>query len=285
MNKNIPIILAHGIAPFDAAWHPLLQFIQRHAPDRLKLDRWLDRFNYFRDIASTLEAEGFTVYSPRVPFAGTLKERSQVLSDNIWKIAHQHVEQVHIIGHSMGGLDARCAVASVANIAECVAMITTISTPHVGTSYADWGTQPGLKVIADDVLPLLHVRGLRDLTTAACREFNRLALQSEVHSEIRYRVYGGSEDRGRVFSLLRNSWDIIQKAEGANDGLVSLKSQLWQSELRDERFPAVKKIEQVTIPFPIDHLNACGWWDKNEPEKRDQYEQRVKNLYLEMANA
>jgi triacylglycerol esterase/lipase EstA (alpha/beta hydrolase family) len=46
-------------------------------------------------------------------------------------------DSLHIIGHSMGGLDARLVIAENPAIAARISCVTTIGTPHHGTTSAD----------------------------------------------------------------------------------------------------------------------------------------------------
>lgn len=46
-------------------------------------------------------------------------------------------QQVNIIAHSKGGLDARAAIAH-CGMASCVATLTTINTPHRGCVFAEY---------------------------------------------------------------------------------------------------------------------------------------------------
>jgi triacylglycerol esterase/lipase EstA (alpha/beta hydrolase family) len=42
---------------------------------------------------------------------------------------------VHIIAHSMGGLDARHLIVDIVTMADKVGTLATIGTPHLGTSF------------------------------------------------------------------------------------------------------------------------------------------------------
>ena len=68
------------------------------------------------------------------PIAG-IERRSRVLGRRIQEAFGG--EPVHLIGHSMGGLDARALLASEGN-AGLVLSLTTIGTPHLGSALADY---------------------------------------------------------------------------------------------------------------------------------------------------
>src|SRR6185369_6230360 len=80
--------------------------------------------------------------------------------------------KVNILAHSMGGLDARFAIARL-GLADRVASLTTVATPHRGTALADLGK--GLvggrlgHALGRLGVPL---DGLNDLTTVRTGDFN-----------------------------------------------------------------------------------------------------------------
>ncbi len=83
-------------------------------------------------------------------------------------------------------------------------------------------------------------------------------------------------------------------AEGDNDGLVSVKSQQWDTELIASGGTR-KRIEQHPFPIPADHLNEVGWWDPQETnpillllrggKQVEEYESKIRDIYLQMANS
>lgn len=79
---------------------------------------------------------------------------------------------VHVVGHSLGGLDARYAIAKL-GMEERVLSLTTIGTPHRGTSFADWAVRR-FSHVAVPILRLLKLpfQAFFDLMTDSCRQFN-----------------------------------------------------------------------------------------------------------------
>jgi pimeloyl-ACP methyl ester carboxylesterase len=113
---SLPIVLAHGYLGFGA----------------------LGPLNYFNNVASILQAAGATqVFAPDVAPKGTLQVRSAQLARAI----HDHFgdQKVHVIAHSMGGLDARSLIAGDATN---IASLTTLGTPFRGTLAADVAVDP-----------------------------------------------------------------------------------------------------------------------------------------------
>jgi triacylglycerol lipase len=261
-----PIILAHGICPFDRILRPLAP--PDNAPD--------DARHYFRKIRSTLMDHGFSVFHSRVAWAGTLERRASELKANLLRISEGFSKwpRVHIFGHSMGGLDARWMLYRF-RMEERVASLTTIGTPHHGTAYADWGLRR-----FDGILQALNylgltLEGLRDLTRAACRSRNALMQDFEDHCGVRYQTVVGAQSIERIFAPMRFSYRIIQKEEGENDGLVPLGSAEWKEGRVIERMDA-------------DHLNQIGWWDPAEGRagfRRETFEAGIRETYVRIAEA
>lgn len=288
-DKRYPVVLAHGIARFDI-------FRERRArANRAPEGECLDGRHYFKGIKSRLEAEGFEVHHTSVDFAGPVGLRSRELSEQINRVLEgRGGDKVHIIAHSMGGLDARRMIVEVEGMAEKVASLTTVGTPHLGTTFADFGVSLSGKLIIDGLRPVINLEGFRDLTTRACDDFNRRARDREANNPVVYRTCASAEERDRVFLPLQPSWFIINRNEGDNDGLVSLKSQRWTRELVGNNGRR-KKVEQLSFPVPADHLNEVGWWDHQEmqtlsdvfhaKERREEYEGKVRDFYVQLARS
>ena len=114
-----PIVLVHGLFGFDrlgVAGTTLANYFPRHP--------------------RMLEAAGNRVLVPclsRRAASPTGPSSSRTFSSQ-----HSPGEPVHLIAHSMGGLDARYMI-SCLDMADHVLTLTTLGTPHRGTSFADWG--------------------------------------------------------------------------------------------------------------------------------------------------
>ncbi len=284
---NYPIVLAHGIAPFDKIYRPFLKWLPKvwsHDPDK---------YHYFKGIASHLSRHGFTVFAPRVDFAGSVSQRANELAHKVRKFLEETgFSKVHVIAHSMGGLDARHMIVD-EDMQDTVATLTTIGTPHLGTSFADQGLELTGGLI-DYVRKMdLDLRGFKDLQTDVAIAFNQRAQKAEAGSPVHYVVYASKQDKNRVFSLLQPSWEIIHETEGENDGLTSVASQSWVPTLIGD--DGRKAIHQKEFPIEADHLNELGWWDPDElhgirwwwffnlKKKIQAFEDQVKAAYLKMA--
>lgn len=119
-----------------------------HGFDASTTNRWS-----FYKVADKLRADGHLVHSAQVsPYKGVPDRAAQLAVHVDAALAECRAKvgcdasKVHIIAHSMGGLDSRWLISKL-GYADRVASLTTISTPHRGSNIAD----VLLKVIPDDV--------------------------------------------------------------------------------------------------------------------------------------
>ncbi|MBX7173381.1 MAG: hypothetical protein K1X72_20600 [Pyrinomonadaceae bacterium] len=285
-----PIILAHGIARFDILREKVAQELNI-SPNSLD-----DQLQYFRNIRTFLELNGFTnIKNTNVQFANSVTVRAETLTNKVNDFLIQTgAEKVHIIAHSMGGLDARWMIVKM-GMAEKVASLTTIGTPHLGTVLADriFGIGGNFLLNSLENLFGIELDGFKDLTTEACNKFNDELRDAEVKNSVVYQTYASYEHINKMFLPLVLSWAIIRVFEETNDGLVPFSSQKWTDKLIASD-GADKTIKQKEFPIPADHLNQVGWWDSQEAvnsfiggswlEQRDDFEAKIKAVYLEIAN-
>jgi triacylglycerol lipase len=288
--NDYPVVLAHGIARFDFL---LAHLLRNLALVGLPLEPAADGLHYFKGIGRHLRRHGFDVAHTNVSFAAGVETRAADLRREITTLLQvRGKRKVHIIAHSMGGLDARHMLVKL-DMADKVASLTTVGTPHLGTSFADWGLEHQGHEVIRLLRDVIDLGGFSDLATDACRRFNEEAEASEAANEVFYQTYGSSEDRGLIVVPLQASWDIIQQAEGANDGLVSRQSQRWTVRLHGSN-GSTKTVPQHDFPLSADHLNEVGWWDFNQLRQVNlfqtplfaaiqQYEASIQDVYREMA--
>lgn len=299
--RTYPIALAHGIARFDFltdAFNLKSRNLFGDVFDKILVHLAnsgvsvvQDGLHYFRGIQTFLKADGFDARHTRVGFATGLASRAEDLRGQVNQILQEtKSDKVHIIAHSMGGLDARAMIARL-DMAGKVASLTTIGTPHLGTSFADWKLKNGGNALIELVGKAIDLKGFTDLTRDACRKFNDSVREAEAANGVFYQTYAASEGREAVLVFLQLAWDIIKKEEGDNDGLVSLTSQAWQAELAGADGKR-KQIVQKKFPVPADHLNEVGWWDLNELHgartllslgARERYETSIREVYRDIA--
>jgi triacylglycerol lipase len=125
----------------------------------------------------------------------------------------------------MGGLDARFMISKL-GMDRRVVSLTTLGTPHRGTSFADWGISR-LRFLVQPVLDLFGIppKAFYDLTRASCRAFNE---QVPDAAGVRYFSVAASHD-GAAYPEWSIPYSIVFKEEGLNDGVVSVESAKYGS--------------------------------------------------------
>lgn len=202
--KN-PIVLVHGLLGFNAL---------RVGPVEL--------VNYFPGIAEALTAAGNRVASAQLSPTGGVAKRA---ADLRAFLTHELPgERVHIIAHSMGGLDARYMI-SCLDMDEAVLSLTTLGTPHRGSPFADWGVRR-LERLVRPVFDYFDVpaQAFYDLTTDGCRAFNERVCDVP---GVRYFSVAGRATGAWVGPEWRLTHAVVGAAEGENDGIVSVASAQW----------------------------------------------------------
>ncbi|KAJ2159612.1 hypothetical protein GGF46_002896 [Coemansia sp. RSA 552] len=116
-----PVVLCHGLYGFDVKGPENLPILQVH---------------YWRGIREALEGVGAKVVVAKVPGTGGIRERAQQL-DSLLE-SRLESSKVNILGHSMGGLDARYLITHINPKRYSVASLTTVCTPHRGSPFMDW---------------------------------------------------------------------------------------------------------------------------------------------------
>lgn len=189
--------------------------------------------NYFRELKEHLGDRHAALF-PVVPPLATSEERARVLAD---AIQQQYPEgAVHIIAHSMGGLDSRTLIARNLHGLSApgrIASLTTLSTPHRGSPVADLlaGPRPDgpRRLVYDGISQALGLLGiptgaLANLTTESA---SRVPDAAQTHPHIRYRSYFASGRPGLLptcFALAPTHHYVHSVTGQANDGVVALDS-------------------------------------------------------------
>ncbi|MEO8552320.1 MAG: alpha/beta fold hydrolase [Kofleriaceae bacterium] len=218
----LPVILVHGLFGFDRMGIPGA------------------RLDYFRGIAKHLETLGCHAHAVRLPRAASVPERARELCDAIVALG---LDRVDLIAHSMGGLDARYALAHF-GLASRVRSLVTVGTPHRGTPVADLAADGALGVARRAIAALgISLTAIDWLTTSALERFNRDVPDVE---GVRYAcVVGGIREAKTPIPLaVQPIHAYLRRVSGANDGLVPMSSQYWGETLAE---------------IEADHFAQVGW--------------------------
>lgn len=218
----LPVVLVHGLFGFDRIGIPGA------------------RVHYFRGIVRHLESLGCHAHAVRLPRMASVPERAKMLVEKINALPH---DKVDIIAHSLGGLDARYALAKL-GLGSKVRALVTIGTPHRGTPLADLATGGALGLARKAISKLgIGVDALDWLSTSALEKFN--AEITDV-AGVRYAcVVGGIREKGTPLALaIVPAHAYLRRVAGANDGLVPISSQYWGETLAE---------------IECDHFAQVGW--------------------------
>lgn len=197
--------------------------------------QYLLGIEYFRGLqAHVAEGGVHAALFPEVPPTGTCEDRARVLADAILQAYPDGA--VHIIAHSMGGLDSRTLIArNLHGLSDPgrIASLTTVSTPHRGSPVADLlaGPRPnGPRRLLYDAIG--HAIGLLGVDTGALanlttQEASKVPDAAQTHPHIRYRSHFASGRPGPLptcFALAPTHHYIYAVTGQANDGVVALNS-------------------------------------------------------------
>lgn len=238
------IVLAHGVLGFG---NPL----------------GLPGINYFNGVEAYLKHLGHAVLVPQVDPVGTIEHRGDKLAAEIQHGFAPGVE-VHIIAHSMGGLDARHAITNVFRGARPVKTLITIGTPHLGSPFADAIVErkgPIFELIPQFVLAEVERIGpaLAQLTTGFCREFD--ASTHDVEGVRYIQVAGNAALGGDESFLFKLAAKIASPTGEINDGVVGRRSALRLRDHSDASAAVTQhSVEHTNLPdWAGDHAYEVGW--------------------------
>lgn len=204
--------------------------------------------DYFNGVKRHLEARSDVerVFAPSVAAVGSIETRAAELARRIAEVPGP----VHIIAHSMGGLDARQAIARHPAETARVLSLTTIGTPHRGSEVADaivLERGPLAGRIPPLFVPWLEslAPALRDLTTERGAHFDDAT--EDRPEGLTYREIAGDASRASHESLLFQLAETFGEITGKkNDGMVTFES-------------AKRKRHDLFDTWPFDHAGEVGW--------------------------
>ncbi|TFY78332.1 hypothetical protein EWM64_g5680 [Hericium alpestre] len=202
---------------------------------------------HWRGIKEVLEAIGAEVLITRVPATSSPVDRAKVLEKKVEEVYAGR--KVHLIGHSMGGLDCRYMTTNLHSHTFSVLSVTTIATPHRGSVFADHFLDAVGRTRLPQVLSLLDLlpngggdgKAFESLTVENMRKFNEETPNLE---GVRYFSWGAVYNPGLI-DTWKYPHSVVLEKEGPNDGLVSVQSAKWGTYLGT--------LESVN------HLDLVGW--------------------------
>lgn len=208
-----PLLLIHGTGFRDRKW-----------------------FNYWGRIPSSLSACGCHFYYGNQDSWATIENNAATLAERIREVLTETgAEKVNVIAHSKGGMEARYIISSL-GMSDCIASLTTVSTPHHGSKTMDFIC--GLPVflfraaaffanlwfrILGDSKPDFHYV-CKEFTTGYAEEFNRNNADA---AGVYYQSYAGVMRNSFSDAMMFIPHFVVSRVEGENDGLVTPFSAKW----------------------------------------------------------
>jgi triacylglycerol lipase len=193
-------------------------------------------YNYWGRIPAALAARGARIYYGKQDAWGSVDGNAATVKRSIEEIRERdRVEKVNVIAHSKGGLEVRYMISRL-GMADRVASLTTISTPHHGTKSIDIFYDAPVflyKAVAFFVNFASRLQGdsspdfykaSRQMSSRECAVFNA---DNRDAPGILYQSYAGKM-KNPFSDLIYFFLHIFIKAiEGDSDGLVPVSSARW----------------------------------------------------------
>lgn len=190
----------------------------------------------FRVIADFLQAQGLTVYVTNQDGVGTIADNAAQLKAEITDILQkENCEKVNLIAHSKGGLDARCMISQL-DMAQQVASLTTLSTPHHGSRLSAallkmpaWMAKSiaffidtFFRIFRDEKPNVLALA--EELTVTSMEQFNKDVPNAPT---VYYQSYSSTSPRKKAF-IRFIPYELSRYCEQDDtDGMVSVSSSQW----------------------------------------------------------
>lgn len=191
--------------------------------------------------AMHLRSRGVRAVAPNVSPYDTVRARTRTWEARLQRVLDETgADRLTMIAHSMGGLDARYLISQM-GWHDVVDVLVTVATPHRGSPVAslildqpetvqDWVTDManwlGTHVLEDGSANMRQA--LYELTPAYIEDtFNP---KVDDHPDVTYWSYGCQAGEGTsipVSPLFRYFNKYLFEREGANDGIVSVRSARW----------------------------------------------------------
>ena len=233
-----PIVFVHGVAYRDDV--PIIK--------------------YWSKIPKVIEKNGGKAFlSNQNAFNSHVENALQIRERIVEILEITKSEKVNIIAHSKGGIESRYMITKL-GMADKVASLTTIATPHRGSSLADTIVAfLQKKKLTDKVQRLANfyakligdnnpkaLKAANDLTVSYMKDFNKSVPNMP---QVYYQSYGGVINEKYPVWIVKIQNKLMQEAEGDNDGIVSLHSYKWGN------FKGIVKSDEN---YGISHFDIVG---------------------------
>ena len=231
IRTKYPVLLVHGMMAKDFPfWHA------------------------FRGISDFLEKQNIPVYITNRDGVGSISNCAHQLRDEILDILKkENCDKVNLIAHSKGGVDARYMI-SCLDMAEHIASLTTLSSPHHGSRVAvhllemprfwrnilEFLLNTFFRIWGDQKPDAVQMA--KDLTPKAMAQFNKTVLDVP---GVYYQSFSSVAPKAKNPFLLL-PYRLSRKWEQRpTDGMVAVESSRWGN-------------YRGSLPRPTDHFHMAG---------------------------
>mmetsp|Transcript_345 Transcript_345/g.705 ORF Transcript_345/g.705 Transcript_345/m.705 type:complete len:256 (-) Transcript_345:88-855(-) len=223
--------------------------------------RLVHGWTYFHHIEAHLRRRGLRVLAPSLGNGPPAVRAARLLEAvHAWEERRPH-ERVTLVGHSQGGLDARWALSQLDGAGVAHTLIT-IGTPHRGSSLCDALLTPALE--RSPALERTLARA--NIQTDAARFLSRAYVEGHFNPscpdspDVSYLSIAGSRSgRMQYWAPFVPTNVILNRIEGENDGLVSIRSAKWGTYVG--KFE-LDHIEMINYPLKFQRAEPWDMWDK-----------------------
>lgn len=210
------------------------------------------------DVAMLVRSHNVLAYAPNIVPYAKIETRAKAWVKIIEELSRNRPDQkLNIVAHSMAGLDIRYALSRL-DIADKVESLTTIATPHHGTSLAEL-TLKTPDAIKDKMADFLDWMGnqifpdAKSDSAGSARQLTREYVQQKFNPEvpdvegIPYYSFSSAVGKGtsepiKVIARYQNNY--IFEEEGINDGMVSVESSKWGRHIKTGN---ISHLEQMNL--------------------------------------
>ena len=189
------------------------------------------RVAFFRGVPDLYRRLDLHAAFPQVSNLASVARRAKDLAAFIER---RNLNRVILVGASMGGLDARYYTSRLDHHGR-VRAVVSVGTPHRGSPVAEG-------VLRRRFSPrFIAPATAADLATSSSAQFNAAVPD---RADVQYFSYAGARPTVALPFWMRAMGRCVEEAEGANDGLVSVRSASWGNFLGSVR---------------ADHFELIGW--------------------------
>jgi len=216
---NYPVLLCHGYGSIASMIKP----------------------SPLHDVCMLMREHCIPSFAPNIVPYAKIETRAEAWVDMIEQVIETTgASKLNVVAHSMGGLDIRYALSNL-DMAANVESLTTVATPHHGTSLAEFALNAPKTIreklgtffdwIGDNLYPQIKsdsIGSAEQLTRDYIEQtFNPSTPNVPTVSYYSYSATVGEQTSTPIAMITRFQNKLIYDREGLNDGFVSKKSAIW----------------------------------------------------------